>query len=239
MSLVLLALLSSCGRPIPYTEEDTPSIAKIDTLFMANGEWLTGQGIYYTPENVVPTKIWPFWLGLFVLFLIFLISYFVLRRAYKQKLLRQEAEESQVVMSLLEDKVSLIQNLADTHEKTGKRSKGFLYFDQLEELQGIVNAYHAYLEDIRDKGYLLKHLEEALNKGKHNIMFRAKAQLKQSVSKEDYEVLACLFAGMTPATISFLFGLKQGTVRTKKSRLKDKIGLLADTKERDYLLSNL
>ena len=158
---------------------------------------------------------------------------------YRRKLYEKEVAESQVVLALLQDRVLLVKSLADTHERTVRQNKNVSYHDQLEALQETVRRYHDYLELLRHDQSFMQDLESALNAGKGNVMTKARHLLEASISEEDYQVLALYLTGMKPSSISFVTGISQGTLRTKKSRIKSRLEKCTPSRERDFILRQL
>ena len=139
----------------------------------------------------------------------------------------------------MKDRVTLVKNLVETHEKAERRNHALSYPDELEALQETVNSYRTYLEELRADTHLMGHLEMALNAGKDNVMSKARQLMGTSISEQDYTILACFLAGMTTSSISFVTGIKPGTLRTKKSRMKQKIVELPDSADKRTLMETI
>lgn len=222
------------------SDADSQLQIQADTLLLGDENWINQIPFLASsfPNRGIPI-IWVavILLALFLLFTI--LSIVFIRKWHKKRTLQIEAEESQTVIALLKDRVSLVESLVDSHEKTTRMNGAISYPDELESLQSLVDEYHAYLEGLRNDLSLLNHLEEALNKGSDNLMVKARKCLGDDLSTEDYLILSCLFAGMKTKSISFLTRVKPGTIRTKKSRMKRRIEEKADKSYRLILLQAL
>lgn len=237
--LFFVVLFFSCGGPEPYSEKELATVYKVDSIYTMDGSWMTGPDLFYIQQENKPVKTWPFWVVIVGVVLVSSIGFSLVRRKYRARLLRCNAAESQAVIALLKDRVMLVKNLAETHEKTERRNRAFSYPDELEALQETVDSYRAYLEELRADTHLMGYLEMALNAGKDNIMSKARQLLGKSLSEQDYIVMACYLAGMTTSSISFVTGIKPGTVRTKKSRMKEKINNMPDCSDKHDILAVL
>ena len=111
------------------------------------------------------------------------------------------------------------------------------------ELRGFANEAKQYdfsrvfnTKDVFAKSDLVVgNLETALDAGKNGIMHKARTALGD-LSEMDGLILTCIYAGMPPSSIGFVTGLKPGTVRTRKSRLLDRIEALPASGEKELLL---
>ena len=110
--------------------------------------------------------------------------------------------------------------------------------DHLEYLKEVNNNYRKTLEVFNGDWSFLSKLEQALNAGKSNIMSRVRDIYGDTITENDYLILAGLFAGMSPATISLITGVKEGTIRVKKSRFIDRFEQLV-AKERQFRRARL
>ena len=273
----LLETIVSCGGPVPYADADVPAVSTLDTTIFASGDWMTGGYDVSFPEDDHSKSHVPF---LVVSALVLATGVCIGFRHQHRKHLEREKEESQAVLQLLQEKVSMVRRLAEKHKVTRKQAEATSYTDKLESLEDTVARYHATLEELRGDLDFQGDLETALNIGKNGVMakaawvdingnrYRFKADgtmatgkvniagkyyyfgtngvmqkarqyLGANVSEEDYRILACLFAGMTPASISFVTSVKPGTIRTKKSRFKARFMEHPSSSVRKLLLGTL
>lgn len=213
---------------------------RADTIFTESGDWMAGKDLYLVSPSPRPSfRTWPFWLAITGVLVLSCAGILYVRKIYRRRLLQRELEESSTVMNLVRERVSLVRNLTAVHDKTVLQNKALSYPDELDSLRETIDSYHSYLEELkRDKSFM-DGLEAALNAGKNDVMKKTRRMLGESVSEEDYEILTCFLVGMTPASISFLTGIKPGTIRVKKSRLKEKISLIPDHPDKEALLGQL
>ena len=232
----LLETIVSCGGPVPYADADVPAVSTLDTTIFASGDWMTGGYDVSFPEDDHSKSHVPF---LVVSALVLATGVCIGFRHQHRKHLEREKEESQAVLQLLQEKVSMVRRLAEKHKVTRKQAEATSYTDKLESLEDTVARYHATLEELRGDLDFQGDLETALNIGKNGVMQKARQYLGANVSEEDYRILACLFAGMTPASISFVTSVKPGTIRTKKSRFKARFMEHPSSSVRKLLLGTL
>lgn len=251
--LLLFCLFSACGRPVPYEKQETKAIIKADTVFFQNGNWFTGKDVYLVqtqPKNALVKPLSFLVVTLSIIVLVSIIMLIVRRnkmRELQQKLataksviLNQEAllssrTGSALVLKLLRDKIGMVKKLIEKHDAMKLRSD-LSYVDELESLQVTVRGYQAYLEELRGDMSFLGEMEDALNEASGGIMSCARSLLKGQVSENDFQILACILAGMDAGAISFVSGLSRGTVRTRKSRIKKRIANLAESEDKQRLL---
>lgn len=234
-SIVTGFFLGGCNTPQPYTSAGVKTIEKIDTIFYNNGDWVAGDDVFRVVNETVPLHTWPFWLIIIVLVVIIVVSIICMRR----HLLKNEAKESEAVLTLVKSRVDLVKRLSWTHEQTGRINNAKSYQDKLDYYQEIVRSYHSYLEELRNDLSFLDNVENALNASMNGIMSKARLHLGDSLTEEDYQILACIFSGMKPSSIGFITGYKPGAIRTKKSRIKGRIDSLPYGKDKELLLEHL
>lgn len=227
--------LGRCKTPEPYTTADIKTIEKIDTVFYNNGDWFAGNNVFRVVKETEPLHTWPFWLIIFVLVVIIVVSILWMRH----HLLKSEAKESEAVLSLVKNRVDLVKRLTWTHEQTVRINNAKSYQDKLDYYQEIVRSYHSYLEELRNDLSFLDNVENALDASMNDIMSKARLHLGDALTEEDYQILACIFSGMKPSSIGFITGYKPGAIRTKKSRIKGRIDSLPSGKDKELLLEHL
>lgn len=150
-------------------------------------------------------------------------------------------EASSIVLcNQITDRVTLINTMMHQYDVLCAQEDARLsYMDQLDSLRQIVKEHHDLMGSLRMDPTFLSGLEEALDAGKDHVMSRLRACFGTSFREEDYRLLACFIAGLQPKSVSFITGLSHGNVRTRKSRLKDKIQAIPDSEERAFFLSML
>lgn len=238
---------------MPYEKQETKTIIKADTVFLQNGNWYAGKDVYWVQTKPDSALVKPLSLLVVVLSIIVLVVsiMLIIRRskmrelqqkltAAKSVILNQEAllssqSGSALVAKLLRDKIEMVKKLIEKHESM-KQKSNLSYVDELESLQVTVRGYQTYLEELRGDMSFLGEMEDALNEATGGIMSCARSLLQGQVSEDDFQILACIFAGMDAGAIGFVSGLSRGTVRTKKSRIKKRITNLEESEDKKRLL---
>ena len=155
-------------------------------------------------------------------------------------LVQSNRSSCEAVAILIEERVRLMQSLVSHYKETASLpNKNMHLIDQVEYLKEVNNNYRKTLEVFNGDWSLLSKLEQALNAGKSNIMSRVRDIYGDTITENDYLILAGLFAGMSPATISLITGVKEGTIRVKKSRFIDRVEKLEQEEEKVLFLKEL
>ena len=241
--------------PVPVTEESN-ALVKVDTVFFENGNWMTGSSLYYVEQTPHVALPWGYVaaIGGLVILLLVTLGFLWHRRhriaalqsqieQIRSEISRQESllfsrNDSERVLALLNEKVKMVKTLLEKHDRM-KLQQDLSYLDELESLQETVKGYQAYLEELKEDASFLGDLEAALNAGKNGIMRKLREAFRDQMTEKDYEILSYYFSGMDTASISFITGIKPGTLRTRKSRSKDRIRSLPDSPERDFFLKEI
>ena len=251
MFLVVAAV--SCRRETVTKPEDNRVIVHADTILYPDGSVLTGD-IWYADSPARAKQHWPYYLALAGLSLAAVVGiWFFVRRSRRIKDLQRALEEdraeilhleedlakmhlsgAEAAAALVRDRVDMVKSLIDKHDAL-KRREGLSYMDELESLQETIQNYRQFLDELRGDTAFVGNLETALDAGKNGIMRKARVALGE-ISETDGQILTCIYAGMPPSSIGFVTGLKPGAVRTRKSRLLDRIEALPASEEKDLLL---
>ena len=252
LSITCFLVLVSCQRgPVPVTK-DNASYIKVDTLYRGYG-FSTGPDLYVISKQQQTPRLLGYISAIIALVLVVLASTWYLSRnrrhiralqqsldAARRDIVRQEtllsaSKESDVVLGLLREKTTMVKTLLEKHDAM-RMKEGLSYLDELEALQDAVQGYNDYLEDLRFDKHFMGDMERALDVAKDGLMKKTRAVLGDSVSEEDYRIISCFYAGLDTSSISFITGIKPGTLRTKKSRFKAKLEELPDSFEKTALL---
>lgn len=251
--LLLAAAVVSCRRETVTKPEDNRVIVHADTVLYPDGSVVTGD-IWYVDSPARTKPRWPYYLALAGLSLAAIVGiWFFARRSRRVKDLQRALEEdrseilrleedlskmhlsgAEAAAALVRDRVEMVKSLIDKHDAL-KQREGLSYMDELESLQETVQNYRQFLDDLRGDTAFVGNLETALDVGKNGIMHKARTALGD-LSEMDGLILTCIYAGMPPSSIGFVTGLKPGTVRTRKSRLLDRIEALPASGEKELLL---
>ncbi len=157
-----------------------------------------------------------------------------------QHLVQSNRRTCEAIAVLIEERVQLMQSLMSQYKATDRLPDKKLHLiDQVEQLKEVNKNYRKTLEVFNGDWSFLSKLEQALNAGKSNIMARVRDIFGDTITENDYLILAGLFAGMSPATISLITGVKEGTIRVKKSRLIDRFETLGNADEKRLFLDAL
>ena len=143
---------------------------------------------------------------------------------------------SKSVMKLIEERVNIIKTLIDKHDFSEEKVKGGSFFDKYEALQDTVKRYNEYIDQLRKDTDLTSGMEAALNTNCNGVMDKLRHSLGNKLTEEDYRIISCIFIGMTPKSISFVTGIPAGTIRVKKTRLKERIEALPDSSDKRLFL---
>ena len=251
--LLLAAAVVSCRRETVTKPEDNRVIVHADTVLYPDGSVVTGD-IWYVDSPARTKPRWPYYLALAGLSLAAIVGiWFFARRSRRVKDLQRALEEdrseilrleedlskmhlsgAEAAAALVRDRVEMVKSVIDKHDAL-KQREGLSYMDELESLQETVQNYRQFLDDLRGDTAFVGNLETALDVGKNGIMHKARTALGD-LSEMDGLILTCIYAGMPPSSIGFVTGLKPGTVRTRKSRLLDRIEALPASGEKELLL---
>ena len=252
--VLLLTLLSvACQREAVHGQEGDRVIVHADTILYPDGSVLSGD-IWYAESPTRAKQQWPYYLALAGLSLAAIVGvWFFVRRSRRVKDLQRALEEdraeilrleedlakmhlsgAEAAAALVRDRVEMVKSLIDKHDDL-KQREGLSYMDELESLQETVQNYRQFLDELRGDTAFVGNLETALDAGKDEIIRKARNVLS-NLTETDAQILVCVYAGMPPSSISFVTGLKPGTVRTRKSRLRDRIEALPESEERQLLL---
>ena len=146
------------------------------------------------------------------------------------KSLNEQSENiSEIVSSLVKDKVSVIQTLSDGKNEFNKDERTLSHVEQMENLQNRVASYESKMSQIKDRNNLYSELENSLNLIHDGLMTKIRNSFKGNLKEEDFDIIICIMSGMNASSISFLTGISAPTLRTRKSRYKDKISSLPDS----------
>lgn len=158
--------------------------------------------------------------------------------------LQQSLDRNKVVTSgiieQIKERVGIIQTIMHRYDALCIRENNSLSFmDKYEALETIIREHHDVIGDLRIDSVFVDGLEDAINTGMDNVMSRVRSYFGNKVKEEDYHILVCTLAGLQPKATSFVTGISNGAVRTKKSRWLDKIDLILDNQLKQLLKQHL
>lgn len=138
--------------------------------------------------------------------------------------------------TILKQNIETIRKLTDESQSLGRKENTDFYPDKLEELQGKIDSIRLTMDRLHNRVPIQEGLEKTLDAAKDGIMSKVRKAFGESLDESDYQILSGVFAGLTAKEIGFMTGLAPGTVRTRKSRLKDRVKGLPEDQDRDSIL---
>lgn len=177
-----------------------------------------------------------------------LILYLWARKVQTEKLLLQEREENDRVMSIAEDLQSKIGSMQARTEKKALPLAGMDTLDRLCEqyyvyegtsnLQPkILKEVRSIVEGLRGDPKVQKNLEQSLDEGRDGVMKRLRAAFPKW-KDEDYLLYAFSASGFSSTTISTLLEKDKPYVYNRVYRLKERIKA-SDSPDKEFLLACL
>ena len=217
----------------------------IDTLY--------GEEVAQLNHVTYSGAVYPIWaiIGIAAMLLVVVLSCLLLRTLKRQTRQSQEMMKeiqhlvksnhisNEAVSGLIEERIRLMQTLLSHYKEDVPSGKNLPLLDYVEHLQSINDNYKKIIESFSGNREYMANMEQALNASKNNIMDRVRAIYGNKISENDYLILAALFAKMSPAAISFITGVKEGTIRVKKSRFIDRFEKLDNPEEKELFLNEL
>ena len=160
-----------------------------------------------------------------------------------------QSEMSQRINSLIQDKIAIVKMCADAYEtvKKGHKTKDpyhYLDIDPLKEKQAQMEQFLLALEQFRTDDSLFSLLEDSVNALKSQIMVKLRAahlpgrMEKPQFDEEDFRMLMLFYAGIPDRTIAFLMDMSCASVRTRKTRYKERL-LRPDIADGSYFVQEL
>lgn len=160
-----------------------------------------------------------------------------------------QSEMSQRINSLIQDKIAIVKMCADAYEtvKKGHKTKDpyhYLDIDPLKEKQAQMEQFLLALEQFRTDDSLFSLLEDSVNALKSQIMVKLRAAYlpgrmeKPQFDEEDFRMLMLFYAGIPDRTIAFLMDMSCASVRTRKTRYKERL-LRPDIADGSYFVQEL
>ena len=239
------------SEPINWSElhnfdlDSLLSLYHVDTLY--------GEDLEQLNQVSYSGLVYPIW-AIIAVVTIFIIAVFIivffrvlkLQGKKNQEIMKEMAQLVQTnrnncdaIAVLIEERIKLMQSLVSQYNKDKPSGKNLSLHDYVEHLQTINDNYRKSLEAFDGDKTFLSKIEQALNAGKSNIMARVRTLYGNRISENDYLILAGLFIGMSTASISFITGIKEGTIRVKKSRFLDKFEKLEDSEDKQLFINEL
>lgn len=226
----------------------------LDSLFSAYPiDTLYGEDVAQLSRVSYSGAVYPIWaiIGIVAIALIILLVWMllcILRRHERQhqevmsevqQLMNANRISNDAVSSLIEERIKLMQTLLSNYKEDVPSGKNLPLLDYVEHLQSINENYKKTIETFNGNREFMNNMEHAINASKNNIMARVRAIYGNKISDNDYIILTGLFAKMSPAAISFLTGVKEGTIRVKKSRFAGRFKKLDNLEEKEFFLKEL
>ena len=158
-------------------------------------------------------------------------------------------ELSKKMNALIQDKIHIVKMCADAYETVQKGHKTkdpyhYLDIDPLKEKQAQMEQFLLALEQFRTDDSLFSLLEDSVNALKSQIMVKLRAAYlpgrmeKPQFDEEDFRMLMLFYAGIPDRTIAFLMDMSCASVRTRKTRYKERL-LRSDIADGSYFVQEL
>lgn len=118
---------------------------------------------------------------------------------------------------MLDDRFTLIDSLCQTYyESQGTKT----------ERKAIVDKVKNEIDSVRSDSFSV--MERTVNDCRENILVKAK-EIYADIKPDDYQLLVFIASGLSPRTISLLFGESIDVVYKRKSRLKSRLKSRAES----------
>ena len=158
-------------------------------------------------------------------------------------------ELTETINRLIQDKITIVKMCADAYEavKNEPKSKDpFHYLDvdpvrhKSEQMQRFLHALDLFRKD----DSLFKLMEEGVNKEQSDIMLKLRESCSKSkmdkpqFDEEDFRIHMLFYAGIPDRTIAFLMDMSYASVRTRKTRYKERL-LRSDIADGPYFVQKI
>lgn len=158
------------------------------------------------------------------------------------------SELARAVNLALKDKITVVKMCADAYTSLSKEPKvnpkdPYRYLDEDfgKTKEVIIQSFMTALNRFREDESLFSLLEDSVNIFRNDIMRRFRKTTMQINSEHpifnesDYRIIMLLFAGVTDRTVAFLMNMSCSAVRTRKTRLKERIGRFLPEEGKEFL----
>ena len=153
---------------------------------------------------------------------------------------RRNDRSAQSVSRQIAERVYLISTLLEEHHRIMRLGeKKMEYWERLDAMESQLNEYKDVMKHIQLDESFIEGLEQDINATHSDIVQRVRDKYSRILSETDFRLLVCLLAGLKPKNVAFLLSLPDGTLRTRKHRLYEKINQQAFSEEKEQLLSIL
>ena len=160
-----------------------------------------------------------------------------------------QSEMSQRINSLIQDKIAIVKMCADAYEavKNEKKTKDpyhYLDEDPLQRKTEQMQQFLSALDKFRNDDSLFSLLEDNVNALHSNIMANLRVVCSKDVmekpqfDEDDFRMLMLFYAGIPDRTIAFLMDMSFASVRTRKTRYKERL-LRSDIKDGPFFVQEL
>lgn len=154
-----------------------------------------------------------------------------LLRQDTQKLLENASTASAVTGYLLKDKIAVIESLSEAYlewEDTArlKREAQFGSYSKDE----IIRRFRHQLSSFRKDSEIMPALENAVNLNEDNVLQIIHELVGSHLTKDCYDTLTLIFAGVPSRSICFLQNITYSALRTRKTRIRQALRALKTEK---------
>ena len=160
-----------------------------------------------------------------------------------------QTELSQRINGLIREKITIVKLCADAYDdvKNEKKTKDpyhYLDVDPLQRKAEQMQQFLSALDKFRNDDSLFSLLEDSVNASHSNIMSNLRVACSKDVmekprfEEDDFRMLMLFYAGIPDRTISFLMDMSFASVRTRKTRYKERL-LRQDIKDGSFFVQEL
>lgn len=160
-----------------------------------------------------------------------------------------QSELSQRINGLVQDKITIVKMCADAYDavKNEKKTKDpyhHLDVDPLQRKAEQMQQFLSALDKFRSDDSLFSLLEDNVNALHSNIMANLRVVCSKDVmekpqfDEDDFRMLMLFYAGIPDRTIAFLMDMSFASVRTRKTRYKERL-LRSDIKDGPFFVQEL
>ena len=160
-----------------------------------------------------------------------------------------QSEMSQRINGLIQDKIAIVKMCADAYDsvKNEKKTKDpyrYLDVDSLQRKAEQMQQFLSALDKFRNDDSLFSLLEDSVNASHSRIMANLRVACSKEVmekpqfDEDDFRMLMLFYAGIPDRTIAFLMDMSFASVRTRKTRYKERL-LRSDIKDGPFFVQEL
>ena len=144
-----------------------------------------------------------------------------------QKILENASTASAVTGYLLKDKIAVMESLSKAYlewEDSARVKREAQYgSDSKDE---IIRRFRHQLSSLRKDSEIMPALENAVNLNENNVLQKIHESVGSHLTKDCYDTLTLIFAGVPSRSICFLQNITYSALRTRKTRIRQALRAL-------------